>query len=89
MKYFSLSRPIVPGGYPKGAKVIEVIDFDSPMEYLFQVAHDTRCSGEIQEYGFADLTGRILSDATGQKVSIYETAIMQPYTLIFFAIIGQ
>ena len=37
----------------------------------------------------ADLTGRILSDATGQKVSIYETAIMQPYTLIFFAIIGQ
>lgn len=52
------------------------------MEYLFQVAHDTRCSGKIQEYGFAELTGKILSDATGQTVSIYETAIMQPYTLI-------
>ena len=31
MKYFSLSRPIVPGGYPKVAKVIEVINFDTPI----------------------------------------------------------
>ena len=43
------------------------------MEYLFQVAHDTRCSGQLQEYGFAELTGKILSDATGQKVSIRQS----------------
>lgn len=52
------------------------------MEYLFQVAHDARWSGQVREYGFADLTAKVLSNATGYPVSIYETTILQPYAMV-------
>lgn len=40
------------------------------MEYLFQVAHDARSSGQVREYGFAELTAEVLADATGLVLAL-------------------